>query len=131
MKIACPRCACAEITDAPKGRAKTLHCKNGHAFNFEEGLLHFADVVSLARALNHPNRVRLLVAFGHQHEMSATEAGERTGLDTATARYHIIKLTEHDPPLLLFGRKVPNNGAMEQKYVLGRGLREGVETADS
>lgn len=125
MRIACPYCACAETTDAPKNRDKALHCKNGHAFNFEDGLVRLSDVVPLARALDHPNRVRILIEFGRHGEMSATEVGERTGMDVGTARYHIVKLMEHKPPLLVAGRTVMVNGATEKKYELGRGLVEG------
>lgn len=120
MKIACPRCGSTRIKDAVDGAPMPLNCHNGHAFTFEEGLIPFGEAVRLAKAIDSPKRLRILLEFGRRAEMSATEVAKRIGLDVATARYHVLQLVEHEPPLLKKGREVQNQGAREQKYELNR-----------
>lgn len=120
VKIACPRCGSTRIKDAVEGAPKPLNCHRGHAFSYDEGLIPFGEAVRLAQAIDSPKRLRILLEFGRRAEMSATEVGRRVGLDVGTARYHLVKLVEHDPPLLSLGRKVPKQGSTEQKYELNR-----------
>lgn len=116
MKIACPKCAETEMGVTSK---HDFVCMNGHTFATEDGLLRFADVVALGKAVSHPTRLRILVEFGRTPEMSASEVARRLKLKSvSTARYHILQLVDQSPPLLAFGRTTKNHGADEQKYEL-------------
>lgn len=122
MKIACPRCGTTDVKDAHPRATKALYCKKGHAFDFEESLITFSDAVRVSKAIGSPTRLRILLEYVHRGEMSPTEVGKRIGKTTATARYHILKLLSHSPPLLVKGRAIPKNGSIEQKFEPGGGL---------
>jgi DNA-binding transcriptional ArsR family regulator len=126
MKIACPRCGTTDIKDAHPNSNKTLYCNNGgHAFDFEEALIRFSDAVKVGKAIGSPTRLRILLEYAHRGEMSPTEVAKRIGKTTATARYHILKLLSHSPPLLVKGRTIPKNGSIEQKFEPSGGLFAG------
>lgn len=79
-----------------------------------------ASIIKLARALNHPLRVRILVHLRTNDTASPSELVEALDANLNTLSYHFRRLEELG--FVRIVRRVPRRGAIEHRYTLIDGV---------
>jgi DNA-binding transcriptional ArsR family regulator len=79
-----------------------------------------AHITQLAKALNHPVRVRILVHLRAHDTASPSELAHALGADLGTLSYHFKRLETLG--FVRIVRRIPRRGAIEHRYALVGGV---------
>jgi DNA-binding transcriptional ArsR family regulator len=88
---------------------------------------HEEQLSRFGRALGHPSRVRILVAFLSDEELSPTDLVSIVRVTLPNVSYHVRFLESLG--MLELRRMTPQGGAVQHFYGLRRGVRELLEAA--